>query len=231
MFRFKQFLIRQNNTAMKVGTDGVLLGAWANIDSDQKEILDIGAGTGLIALMMAQRTNAKISAIEIEKNAYLQAKQNFENSKWVERLEIIHSSLQEFEPLNKFDLIVSNPPFFTNSLKTLDASRNTARHTDSLSFRELLIFTSINLDQNGKATFIIPYDSEIEFLDIAKKYCLFPSRICRVQGNENSVIKRSLIELNFNNKVVVETILIIEKSRHIYTQDYINLTKDFYIKM
>ena len=214
---------------MKVGTDGVLLGAWANIVG--KCVLDIGTGTGVISLMLAQRSNTRITAIEIEENAFLQAKDNFSNSKWNGRLAIIHSSLQDFNSDYKLDTIVSNPPFFQNSLKTENTSRNFARHTDSLSFEHLLEFTSNNLSENGKASFIIPYDSEVKFINIAKENNLFASRICRIKGTENSPMKRSLIELNFKEADCKENLLTIEISRHVYTQEYINLTKDFYLKM
>jgi tRNA1Val (adenine37-N6)-methyltransferase len=229
-FRFKQFDILQDKTAMKVGTDGVLLGAWSDV-VNSNSVLDIGTGTGVISLMIAQRSSAKITPIEIEENAYFQAKQNFEKSKWIDRFEVYHTSLQNFKPEHKFDTIVSNPPFFNNSQKTPNESRNFARHTDSLSFDELLKFTSENLSDIGKASFIIPYDSENQFLVIAKDNKLFANRICRVKGKEDSPIKRSLIELSFQNNKCDVNYLTIEISRHVYTQDYINLTKDFYLKM
>lgn len=214
---------------MKVGTDGVLLGAWHRIVGER--VLDIGTGTGLIALMTAQRSFCLVDSIEIDKDAYLQVKGNFSKSKWEERLEISHTSLQYFSPKYKFDTIVSNPPFFINSQKAPDESRNFARHTDSLSFEELLQFTSENLTEIGVASFVIPYESEKEFIQIAKYYNLYPSRICRVRGTEKSPIKRSLIELSFDKVDCLETSLTIEISRHVYTQDYISLTKDFYLKM
>lgn len=214
---------------MKVGTDGVLLGAWSKVVGDS--VLDIGTGTGVIALMLAQRSKAKITAIEIEENAFEQAKDNFTISKWNNRIDAINSSLQDFKSQDKLDTIVSNPPFFINSQKTPNDKRNFARHTDSLSFEELLKFTSTNLSKEGRASFIIPFDSENDFLKIAEDNKLFASRICRVKGTKTSPIKRSLIELYFNKTNCIESTLIIEISRHIYTEDYINLTKDFYLKM
>ena len=230
MFQFKQFTIHQDKTAMKVGTDGVLLGAWAYIVGES--VLDIGTGTGVIALMLAQRSiDSQITAIEIEENAFRQATDNVSNSKWSNRIELKNSSLQDYTPPIKFDTIVSNPPFFNNSQKTPDSKRNFARHTDSLSFAELLKFTSENLSAIGKASFIIPFDSETNFLGISKRFNLFASRICRVKGTETSPVKRSLIELSLNEKDCKKSELIIEISRHIYTENYINLTKDFYLKM
>ncbi len=228
-FQFKQFTIHQDKTAMKVGTDGVLLGAWASIVG--KRVLDIGTGTGLISLMVAQRSFCFVDAIEIDEEAYFQTTQNFSESEWSDRLKIFHTSAQNFKSEYKFDTIISNPPFFNNSQKAPNESRNFARHTDSLSFKELLEFTSKKLNEIGVASFIIPFDSEKNFLIIAENNNLFPSRICRVRGNENSHIKRSLIELRFQETICVESSLTIEISRHVYTKDYINLTKDFYLKM
>ena len=229
MFKFKQFTIHQDKTAMKVGTDGVLLGAWANIVGDS--ILDIGTGTGVISLMLAQRSSISITAIEIEQEAYKQAINNVSISPWSGRVEVIHSSLQNFKSDKKFSTVVSNPPFFSNSLKTPDNNRNFARHTDSLSFEYLLKFTSNNLSKDGKSSFIIPFDAEEGFIKIAKKSGLFVSRICRVRGTETTPIKRSLIEFGYAEVFPEESTLTIEVARHKYTQDYINLTKEFYLKM
>lgn len=233
MFKFKQFSINQDRTAMKVGTDGVLLGAWADVLNAEK-VLDIGTGTAVISLMIAQRSNVNniiIKAIEIEKEATSQAIENTNCSPWNINIEVINIGIQQYNPTIKFDLIVSNPPFFNNSHKTPNSKRNLARHTDSLSFNSLLEKTSTLLSANGKASFIIPFYSETNFIDIASKLGLFPVRITRVKGTEESAIKRSLIELSFNKKKCLETSLTIEISRHVYTQDYINLTKDFYLKM
>ncbi|MCK5781381.1 MAG: methyltransferase [Flavobacteriales bacterium] len=230
MFQFKQFTIQQDKTSMKVGTDGVLLGAWVNVENVRNS-LDIGTGTGVISLMLAQRSNTTVCAIEIEEDAYHQANENFENSTWGHRISATHSSLQDYTPNNTFDLIVSNPPFFINSYKATDKNRNLARHTDSLSFSELLSFTSKNLSENGRASFIIPFDAEVSFIGIAKLNKLYPSKITRVKGTENTQIKRSLIELQFAKLQTAEDLLIIEISRHLYTKEYIELTKDFYLKM
>jgi len=215
---------------MKVGTDGVLLGAWADVVGNN--VLDIGTGTGVIALMLAQRSiDTQITAIEIEENAFWQATDNVSNSKWNNRVEVVNTSLQDYSTSIQFNTIVSNPPFFNDSQKTPDSKRNFARHTDSLSFEELLKFTSENLSAIGKASFIIPFDSESDFLEISKNLNLFANRICRVKGTETSPVKRSLIELSFDKEDCKKSELVIEISRHVYTEDYINLTKDFYLKM
>ena len=171
-FQFKQFSIQQNKTAMKVGTDGVLLGCWANINYNPFSILDIGAGTGLIALIMAQRSSADlIDSIELNDDAFEQTVENFEQSDWGDRLFCYHSSLQEFveEIEDKYDLIISNPPFYTSTYKELSEERAMARHTDSLPYSDLLEGTSKLLSENGTAAFIIPFSEEDNFLGIAKE--------------------------------------------------------------
>ncbi|WP_456376241.1 tRNA1(Val) (adenine(37)-N6)-methyltransferase [Lutibacter sp.] len=233
-FQFKQFTIQQHNTAMKVGTDGVLLGAWVNLDLKPFSILDIGAGTGLIALMLAQRSNAELmDAIELNSEAYEQTVNNFENSDWGDRLFCYHTSLQEFtnEIDDTYDLIISNPPFYTSTYKELPQERAMARHTESLPYKELLKSTAKLLSENGSCAFIIPFTEEVNFIAIAKENNLFLNRITHVKGNINSVVKRSLLQFSFFEKTIEKTVLVIEIERHKYTQNYINLVKDFYLKM
>ncbi len=232
MFKFKEFNIQQDKTAMKIGTDGVLLGAWASIDNNPYSILDIGTGTGLLALQLAQRSNAGlIDAIEINNNAFVQAVNNFEQSKWNDRLFCYHTSLANFvnEINDKYDLIISNPPFYTKHYKSLNKNRNQARSTDSLSFKELLFAVSILLNDKGTFNVIIPYKEKIKFINIANSFKLFPNKICNVKGNINSKIKRSLIEFSFDNTKPIKTTLIIEIKRHNYTKEYSTLIKDFYL--
>ena len=156
MFRFKQFAIRQENAAMKVGTDGALLGAWSDV-SKANNILDIGTGTAIIAMMVAQRNStAAITAIEIDEKALIDANFNVENCPWTNRIKIIQSSLQEFTPTLKFDSIISNPPFFENSLKSNSRSKIKARHTDSLHYSDILNFASIHLSSIGVLHLILP---------------------------------------------------------------------------
>ena len=233
-FQFKHFTVQQNKTAMKVGTDGVLLGAWTKTNRDINSILDVGSGTGLIALMLAQRCTAEIiDAIELNEEAYEQSVENFENSEWGDRLFCYHASLQEFsqEIDEKYDLIVSNPPFYTSTYKELSKNRAMARHTESLSYNHLLSSISKLLSKQGYCAFIIPYQEEIDFIEIAKKYNLFPTRITRVKGNKTTDFKRSLLEFSFSKTVINQTELIIEIERHKYTKNYIDLVKDFYLKM
>jgi len=233
-FKFKEFNILQDKTAMKVGTDGVLLGAWVEIDKNAKSILDIGTGTGLIALQIAQRSDAEIiDAIEIESDAFEQAVNNFENSNWADRLYCYHTSLQAFadEIDEKYDLIVSNPPFYTSTYKKLDQKRAIARHANAMPYESLLLHTSKLLSKKGTCAFIIPFQNENIFLEIATKNNLYPNRITHVKGNATSVYKRSLIQLTSIKCNPLKEELIIEISRHIYTQEYKNLVKDFYINM
>lgn len=233
-FQFKEFSIQQNKTAMKVGTDGVLLGAWAQIKPEYFSLLDIGAGTGLIALMLAQKSNAEvIDAIELNDEAYEQTVENFEQSDWGDRLFCYHASLQEFvdEIEDEYDLIISNPPFYTSTFKELSEDRAMARHTESLSYTELLEGTSKLLSEIGSCAFIIPFSEEENFIKIASEYNLFPNRITSVKGTENSPIKRSLLQLSFQETEIETNELIIEIERHKYTQDYIDLVKDYYLKM
>lgn len=230
-FQFKQFTIAQDLAAMKVGTDGVLLGAWANVEN-ANTILDIGSGTGLIALMLAQRNQkAKITAIDIALNAYEQSKQNFENSKWKDNLSAVHSALISFKSDEKFDVIVSNPPFFNNTFKAGNQERNTARQTENLSFENLILKTASLLSKNGKACFIIPFSEEDNFVQLARKNNLFLNQKLLIKGNINTEIIRSLLEFSFIEKEVKTSILAIEISRHVYTEEYIKLVKDFYLKM
>ncbi|MGB0896177.1 MAG: tRNA1(Val) (adenine(37)-N6)-methyltransferase [Flavobacteriaceae bacterium] len=234
VFQFKQFSVNQDKCAMKIGTDGVLLGSWATINHEPLSVLDIGTGTGLIALMLAQRSYAEtIEALEIDDNAYEQAAENFENSPWPDRLFCYHAGFLEFveEIDDEYDLIVSNPPFYTEDYKTDNPQRDIARFNDALPFEHLLYGTSKLLSKNGKAAFIIPFSEEQNFITLAQQFKLVPNRITHVKGTATSKIKRSLLEFSFIKTDLTTSELIIEHSRHEYTQDYINLTKDFYLKM
>lgn len=233
-FIFKQFTIYQDRCAMKIGTDGVLLGAWSNISNSPESVLDIGAGTGIIGLMLAQRCTAHtIDAIEIDEEAYEQCVENFETSPWADRLFCYHASLDEFldEVDDKYDLIISNPPFFSEEVTSGDFARDRARQNRSLPFRFLLKGVSELLSESGIFALVIPYKEERSVIKEALKFGLFPARLLRVKGHPESEIKRSLIEFHFKNTGVLTNELIIEKSRLVYTEDYINLTKDFYLKM
>lgn len=234
-FSFKKFDIQQDRTAMKVGTDGVLLGAWAPIPENIFSVLDIGAGTGLIALMLAQRTNAEqIDALEIDEEAYEQAVDNFENSPWGDRLFCYHAGLDEFieEPEDEYDLIVSNPPFYSEDYKTESEQRDLARFQDAMPFEDLVEAADLLLSENGILAIIIPFKEEKKFTDLAFEFELYPFKITHVKGTPTAEIKRSLLAFGRDqNKAIEKNELIIENSRHNYTEEYTALTKDFYLKM
>ena len=233
-FQFKQFEIQQDKCAMKVGTDAVLLGAWTSVSHRPFSILDIGAGTGILSLMLAQRSNAQqIEAIEIDDAAYEQCASNFENSPWNDRLFCYHASLLEFveEVDDTFDLIICNPPFYSEDYKTENSARDLARFNDAMPFEHLIYAVVHLLSDEGTFSVVIPKKEEADFIELASHGDLFPKRILHVRGNSKSEIKRSLIEFSFDQTETEQTELIIETERHQYTDDYIQLTKDFYLKM
>ncbi len=237
MFTFKQFTINQDRCAMKVGTDGVLLGAWTPLINNPYNVLDIGAGTGLIALMIAQRCNAEqIDAIEIDEEAYEQCVENFEASPWNDRLFCFHADLNEyteelFEEEEEYDLIISNPPFYSENYSSGNEKRDQARFQEALPFDELIESAQALLSDNGIFSVIIPFKEEENFIALAKSVNLFPLKITRVKGTPSSEIKRSLLAFCRLEQNPLIDELIIEIERHNYTEEYKNLTKDFYIKM
>jgi tRNA1Val (adenine37-N6)-methyltransferase len=235
LFKFKQFSVEQDRTAMKIGTDGVLLGAWSPIPKNNISVLDIGTGTGIIALMLAQRCDAEqIDALEIDEEAYEQATENFEASPWSDRLFCYHAGLDELieEPEDEYNLIISNPPFYTENYKTEDNQRDLARFEDAMPFEMLIEAADLLLSENGIFSVIIPFKEEESFLALAKEFELYPMKITRVKGTSTSEIKRSLLAFKrFSTKEIEIDELIIETERHVYTAEYIALTKDFYLKM
>lgn len=231
MFQFKQFTIHQDRTAMKVGTDGVLLGAWAE-PGNARSILDIGTGTGLLALMAAQRNpEAAIDAIEIEPEAAGQARENTAQSPWAERIRVYHVSLFDFFPQRTYDCILCNPPFFNRSTKTPDASRTLARHSDSLPHGALLEAVARLLSENGSFYIVLPTDEAIAFIDLSGTYRLYLSHLTRVLPNPGKPAKRYLMKFSRACVPVQTDELIIELSRHEYTPEYIRLTRDFYLNL
>lgn len=235
MFSFKQFSIEQDRCAMKIGTDGVLLGAWTPIENNPFRILDIGTGTGIIALMLAQRSHAEqIDALEIDEEAYEQATDNFENAPWNDRMFCFHAGLDEFveEPEDEYDLIVSNPPFYQEDYKSNNEQRDLARFQDAMPFEDLVEAADLLLSENGIFSVIIPFKEEEKFIALAKEFELFPTKITRVKGTPTTEIKRSLLAFSRNKTPdFITDELVIETARHQYTPEYIELTKDFYLKM
>ncbi len=234
LFKFKQFTVEQERCAMKIGTDAVLLGAWCPVDNNPNLILDIGAGTGILSLMLAQRTLAEqIDAIEIEPNAYEQCTDNFENCNWSDRLFCFHAGLDEFvaEPEDEYDLIISNPPFYTDNFKSDNKSRDLARFEDALPFAELIEATALLLSEKGYFVVIIPFKEQKHFVLECECFALYPFKITTIKGTLTADIRRSLLAFSRVNGTCEVDELVIEKERHMYTTKYIALTKDFYLKM
>ena len=234
-FAFKQFSVQQDKCAMKIGTDSVLLGAWCPIDNNPFSVLDIGAGTGVLSLMLAQRSHAEqIDALEIDEDAYEQCVENFEASPWSDRLFCFHAGLDEFieEPEDEYDIIISNPPFYSEDYKTDNSQRDLARFQDAMPFEELVEAADLLLSENGIFAVIIPFKEEERFIDLCAEAELFPVKVTRVKGSHTTPIVRSLLAFKrYELSVLTADELVIEINRHEYTDDYINLTKDFYLKM
>ncbi|MGE5394241.1 MAG: tRNA1(Val) (adenine(37)-N6)-methyltransferase [Candidatus Saccharibacteria bacterium] len=232
-FQFKQFRIEQHRSAMKVGMDGVLIGAWANV-SMADSILDVGAGTGLITLMMAQRSPlARVQAIEIEREAYEECLFNVKQSAWADRIKVTWSSFQDFiiSSDEKYDLIISNPPFFTNGLKAPNSSRSQARHDDSLPVGELISGIARLLLPQGKAALILPVENLSELKKCLNENGLFLSRLCQVKPNPHKPVFRIMVEISPMECICQEEELLIEYEKHFdYTPEYRTLTRDFYLK-
>ncbi|MDR3141693.1 MAG: methyltransferase [Tannerellaceae bacterium] len=232
-FQFKQFNIQQDKCAMKVGTDGVLLGAWVSAGSCHT-ILDVGTGTGLIALMLAQRSPAKIDAIDIDEAAAGQAAGNIASSAFANRIQVFHTSFEEYvtKARHTYDLIVSNPPYFANSLKSPDTQKNLARHTDTLSLSSLLSGSKPLLAPDGRIALVLPCQREKELMETALENKLNVVRKTVVIPLPDASPKRLLLELSANlSAPCLSDTLVIEESRHQYAAGYIQLTKDFYLKM
>lgn len=232
-FDFKEFSVQQDRCAMKIGTDGVLLGAWASLAHHPDSILDIGTGTGVIALLLAQRSTATVvDALEIDDAAYEQATENFEASPWNDRLFCYHASFQEFveEMDETYELIVSNPPFYTAAHKSEDEQRNVARFEDALPFEYLIYGAAQLLAKTGHLAVIVPFAEEELLLALAENVALYPKKITRVKGTPTAAIKRSLLLFSFEKSPPIEDELCIEIGRHEYTPEYRALTKDFYLE-
>lgn len=226
-FQFQQFRVNQDRCAMKISTDAVLLGAQAKAENPQS-ILDIGTGTGVIALMLAQRfPEAKVTAVEIDQDAAIQAKENFNESQFSSRLELIHARLQEFSTLEKFDLIVSNPPFFPDHLKSQDPKRNKALHTDELSFEELVKIAKILLAEEGRFWVILPPRQMISLKDLAQESGLFPSKNIRVRDSQIKPVHREVCEFTFSKAVQIDEDLVLKNADSSFSGSYSALISGF----
>ena len=228
VFRFKQFSVSNTHSAMKVNTDGVLLGAAMTIPEDASLMLDIGTGTGTIALMAAQRhPGAIIHAIDIDEASAREAAQNFRESLWSGRLSAFHTSLADFKPDCKYGHIFSNPPYYDNSLTNPDGRKAEARHSLNLSFSHILAFAAGHLTPQGTLSLILPADTRKTLLREAGSWGLFPFRILMIRSTPKKKPSRMIAEFSFNRVTPEEDLLTIQESGK-YTQEYISLTNDFY---
>lgn len=229
-FKCKQFEIRQELCGHKVGTDSILLGAWVNV-LNAKKILDIGTGTGILSLMAAQRSEANITAIEIDNDAAEQAMQNFRNSPWLSRLKLYHTSLEKFNGFKeKYDVIICNPPFFLNSIISPIAKRALARHAHTLTLFSILMFADTHLNKNGHVSLIMPIEHFQYFIDLIKTHKWYVHRITKVFPKPSKDAHRILIEFGKIVRGVEYDELTIEtEHRHKYTKKYYEFTKDFYL--
>lgn len=231
-FTFKQFHICHERCAMKVGTDGTLLGAWATLPPQAQHILDIGTGSGLIAIMAAQRhLSAQISAIDIDDECIIQARENIDTCPWNNRIKLHHTALQDFHAEHKFDIIVSNPPYFVDSLLSPDDKRSTARHTSTLSFDELTEGVLRLLAPNGTFALILPPAESKLFLSAARGK-LYLTRCTELWSTPQSGVRRVLMELQTTPPIAIPTTdrLCIEDEEKNFSDEYRVLTKDFYLK-
>lgn len=232
MFRFKQFSVSDERSAMKIGTDGVLLGVWADVEGDSR-ILDVGTGTGLIALMLAQRNvNAIITGVDISKDAVEEACDNFGASPWAERLEAMECDVRSFVSDEKFDHIVSNPPYFVDSLHSPDAQRTMARHTSSLKFDDLVAAAVRLLRPEGRLSVILPTECAMQFRFAAFGH-LWLHRQLDVVTKDGDAPRRTLMEFCLTDKPLMPTVtnLTMRHRDSSYTEEYRKLTKEFYISL
>lgn len=230
-FAFKEFTVQQGDCAMKVCTDACIQGAWTAVQLHrEKNILDIGTGTGLLSLMLAQNSQAIITAIEIDRSACKEAAQNFNASKWKSQFNIIHSSLQQFSPEENFDLIISNPPFYSNDLHSPENLKNIAMHSTELTLVELI--TSINkmLSENGKACVMVPYTRLSELEEIIEQYKLSINQMLLIKQTPKHSFFRAIMILSKIKSDIKTEELIIKENEH-YTSDFIQLLKPYYLNL
>lgn len=229
VFRFKQFSVDQQGCAMKINTDGVLLGALVDV-IQASHILDIGTGTGVIAMMLAQRNvRSLVDAVEIDEEAFLRARLNFESSPFADRLTIYKGSFEELNPERKYDLMVSNPPFHTNSLHNPDERKRLARHTDIGFFEKLLSYGQCCLTGTGSLVLILPYELSLEVIDRATSYGLYLNRRINVYSFLHGECVRSIITLGRDKCAVEEHDFVIYKEKGIYSEPYRDVLKPFFL--
>ncbi len=232
-FHFKQFTIEQEDAAMKVGTDGVLLGAWASVPGPGSRVLDVGTGTGLIALMIAQRTKqVAVDALEIDPSSVRQAIENFKNSPWKEKIQCTQSSFQDYSSQCKsqYDLVICNPPYFSASTKTPSKELNLARHDDSLSLKDLFRLSLPLMKNTAILSLIVPFQKEAQTMALITEHSLFCNRLTRIIPAPGKSSKRVLVECSFvAGAPVIDELTIETETRHQYSEKFEDLIKEFYL--
>lgn len=233
VFRFKRFSVKNEKSALKVGTDAVLLGAAVTVKDSDRYLLDIGTGTGVIALMVAQRMSAfgsgyRIEAIDIDTLSSEEAGENFSSSPWSANLASENISLQQYRPSEKYDLIFSNPPYYDESLKNPDARECIARHTESLSYRQICAFASDNLVEEGRLSLILPSEAETSLRRTAASFGLYPFRVLRVRTTASKSARRIVVEFSRRKADVSDEEIILQDGQG-RTPEYSALTADFYL--
>lgn len=230
IFQFKQFTIYQEKPQMRVGTDSIILGSAIKIKNKYKYILDIGTGTGLLSLMIAQKSsNTKITAVEIDSNAYHQAKKNIDKCKWRNRINLIHADAKYFKTDDKYDLIICNPPYFSNSKKSIIKSKNTARHQIKFKFKDLVEIWDKRGSNNSDLACILPIKESQKMFDMVKSYGYFLAFTLEIRSNQNSNPKRSVMLFSKNKIKTLKSELSIHDNKGDYSKSYIKMTKDFYL--
>ena len=226
-FRFQQFEVYHDRCAMKVGTDGVLLGAWVQ-PGTARRILDVGAGSGLVALILAQHSMAEVVGVEFDAAAAMQAAENVRNAPWSERVHIVHADFRTYTE-ESFDLIVSNPPYFQNALQAPAAKRNQASHDVTLSYQELIVKAEALLSAEGRLAVVLPIDAAREFEDLCWESRLYLSRCCEVSTIEGQAPKRILLEFSRLRCETERTTLALAVKGNARTDAYSDLTSDLYL--
>lgn len=233
LFRFKQFQVNQENCGMKINTDGVLLGAWCDVNN-ALNALDIGTGSGVIALMLAQRSNvAEIVGVEIDNEACQEAAQNMKSSMWANHLSAVNSSIQDYSVASEktFDLIVSNPPFFSGGTLSSTQKRTNVKHTVKLGHSDLLRASYKLLTEEGRFSVVLPHLEGLRFTELAEQSRLYCTRKCEVTSFPGSSTERLLLEFSKRNYPIENTVMSIRDQEGNYSDTYVQLTKAFYLKM
>ncbi|MEO6948213.1 MAG: methyltransferase [Ginsengibacter sp.] len=235
-FQFKQFIVRQEKSSMKVCTDSCLFGAWVAKILEEKQIapnmiLDIGTGTGLLSLMLAQKTNATIDAVEINKLSFDEAEANFAESQWSSRLQVYHSDLKDYQTDTKYDLIISNPPFFENDLISINSGKNFAKHHAGLTLVNLLAAVTKLIAFKGYFAVLLPYHRIDNFINSAKECGLFLQGKMLVKQTPNHPFFRGMVFLGRDNNKVTQKTMTIKNTEQEYSNDFISLLGDYYLKL